>query len=68
MILSLIVEAAIHWMEIGLFLELLKIVIYQKDVKQVKDDPLIKAFSTLKCNWLKEQAERKKRKLVFSCE
>ena len=58
--LSLLVEAAIHWMEIGLLLQVLKIVIYQKDLKQVKDDPMLKAFASLKQKWMKEQAGRSK--------
>ena len=68
MILTLLVEAAIHWMEVGLLLQILKIVIYQKDMKQTKDDPMLKVFSALKQKWLKEQAGRKKKAQVGCCE
>ena len=67
LILSLLVEAAIHWMEIGLLLRILKIVVYTKDLKQVKDDPMVKHFSSLKQNWLKKQARRKESSQVYSC-
>ena len=65
-ILSLIVEAAIHWMEIGLLLRVLKIVVYVKDMKQVQGDVLLKKFRLLKDKWLKEKENRKKLKKVSS--
>eukprot|EP00795_Rhopilema_esculentum_P000775 gene776-10504_t len=61
-ILSLIVEAAIHWMEIGLLLRVLKIVVYVKDMKQIQSDFLLKKFRLLKDQWLKEKESRKKLK------
>ena len=66
-ILSLLVEAAIHWMEIGLLLRLLKIVVYTKDLKQIKNDPMINCFAALKQTCLKEQAKKQKIDKVFEC-
>eukprot|EP00794_Sanderia_malayensis_P007284 gene7284-8097_t len=61
MILCLIVEAAIHWMQIGLPLRVLKIVAYTKDFKQIKGDNLLDNFQTLKKKWLVKEEQRRKK-------
>ncbi len=63
LILRLILEAAIHWMQIGLPLRILKIVAYPKDIDA---SPLVDYFGKLKRDWLIKEGKRKlKRKVSF---
>ena len=51
MMLRLIVEAAVHWMKIGLPLKVLKIVIYDRNLGGVDKHPLLSYFRDLKVKW-----------------
>ncbi|XP_065058675.1 uncharacterized protein LOC135686383 isoform X2 [Rhopilema esculentum] len=51
MMLRLIVEAAVHWMKIGLPLKVLKIVVYDRNLGGVDKHPLLSYFRELKVKW-----------------
>ena len=50
--LRLIVETAIHWMQIGLPLKVLKIVVFSRDTRKTDQDPLLKYYRELKHKWV----------------
>eukprot|EP00794_Sanderia_malayensis_P007282 gene7282-8093_t len=60
MMLRLIVEAAIHWMQIGLPLKILKIVIFAHDLTKIGKHPLLDYFDKLKQKWIKKMEKDKK--------
>jgi len=51
MMLRLIVETAIHWMQIGLPLKILKIVVFSRDNKELDKNPLLAYYKELKQKW-----------------
>ena len=63
-----IVDAAIHWMQIGLPLKVLKIVIYSKDPERDIATPhlLIGCFQRLKTRWEKYTEDEKRKAKVMS--
>ena len=65
--LRFIVESAIHWMQIGLPLRLLKVVIFSRtpnDEKRTSSDPLCSYFQEIKDKWLKKLEKEKTKKVV----
>ncbi len=66
MMLRLIVEAAIHWMQIGLTLKVLKIVIFARDLNKINSHPLMSYFEALKEKWvLKMEKDKEEVGLYF---
>ena len=61
--LCLMVEAAIHWMQVGLPLKILKIVILARYESEISQHPLLSYFRDLKMQWsrifMQEKAEPK---------
>ena len=61
--LRLMVETAIHWMQIGLPLKILKIVIFARYENEIEENPLLLYFKDLKEKWVsifeKEKAKPK---------
>ena len=55
MMLRIITEAAIKWIEVGLPLKVLKVVVYSRNPTLIDKDTfeLVEKFKNLKANWMK---------------
>ncbi len=56
--LRLIVDAAVHWMQIGLPLKTLKIVVYAEPLDRIDENPLLQDFNALKQKWMDTFAKK----------
>ena len=64
MMMRLIIETAIHWMQIGLPLKLLKIVVFARDLKKISKDPLLEYFANLKGKCIAKMEKEEKAEVV----
>ncbi len=66
MMLRLTAETAIHWMQIGLPLKMINIVIYTTNFIGINRDPMLHCFKNLKSKWITEW-EEKENKVSVCC-
>ena len=64
--LKLIIETAIHWMEIGLPLKILKIVVFARNLNHIDQSPLLNYFRNLKGKW-EERIKKEREEPEVSC-
>ena len=64
--LKLIVETAIHWMQIGLLLKVLKIVIFARNLNHIDQNPLLSYFRNLNAKWV-ERMKKEEEEPEVSC-